>query len=799
MKLRDKVLIGISLVWVLFLALTYSGSHLFLIRSFLRLEQEHTYQDLSRIDQSLEQICRSLYTFTSDWSHWNDAYLYLQDKNPNFVANNITMTALANSSIHFLSYWDSQDKLKTGMAADTDSKQFVPFPSGLETYLKPGSFLLNRDNEEKDYYGYVLLDHRIMMVAAAAVTDGDKKLPPDGTMITGRFITNHTLQKLENETQLNIELFTLPEIAAQPTLAHAFTSVLASNTGHLNDPINHTTLYGYTVIRDIQQKPIGMFRLTAQRSIYLSGLEAIRYYLITFLVLGIIFSIILLILLRKLIIQRLEKLDTQIADISTHEDLSQRVTVSGNDELATVSTQINTMLGIIEASQTKLEHRVEQRTQELKETKEHVARLAHYDNLTSLPNRVQFNEMLNKAMAKAAKENKRLAIFFIDLDRFKAINDAKGHSVGDKVLKEIACRFAQSLRPNDILARLGGDEFIIMLDDVARPEQAGAIAEKLLKTSSQPVIVEGDEYYISSSIGICLFPEDGKSLEELQKNADMAMYKAKRKGGNNYQYFKKEMKLAANEHIRLEAALRKAISHNEFVMYYQPQLNLADGQIRSVEALIRWESPELGFVSPASFIPLAEETGLIMQIGEWALWEASRTAKAWQDQGYHSIVVAVNVSPKQFRHQDISQLVKRVLDETQLDPSLLEIEITETAVMDDFDNAITKLQAIRAMGVAISIDDFGTGATSINYLKQFPVQILKIDQSFIKGIPHSPNDVTITSAVITLAHNLGMKVVAEGVETIEQWQYLSDHDCDMIQGYYISRPLPEKKIILQFN
>lgn len=419
--------------------------------------------------------------------------------------------------------------------------------------------------------------------------------------------------------------------------------------------------------------------------------------------------------------------------------------------------------------------------------------------MTALPNRVFFNEILNKAIGHAKRHSKVLAVLFIDLDRFKNINDALGHTTGDIVLKEMGNRFAGVLRAGDILARLGGDEYIILLNDIGHPKFAGPVAEKILNACGQPVKIDMHEFYITASIGICIFPNDGQSLEDLQRNADMAMYKSKRSGGGIYQYYTQEMNVAAHEHIQLEAALRKAIQNQEFILHYQPQLNLRDGTITRVEALIRWEHPELGIVSPAKFIPLAEETGLILPIGEWALREACRTCKKWQDEGYDPITVAVNISPKQFRHQDLAQVVSDVLKETGLEAKYLEIEITETAMMDNVENAINRLNAINNMGVRISIDDFGTGYTSISYLKQFPVSILKIDQHFIKGIPNNQNDVAITSAVIALGHNLGLEIVAEGVETAEQMQYLSDHHCDLIQGYFLSRPLPESKIILQFT
>lgn len=820
MKLRNKLLIAISLAWLLFLGLTYVGSRVFLIQSFLDLEQDRANNDLGRVDQALDQINYSLFTFTSDWSHWTDLYEFMQGKKPEFIPNNINMTAFVNSHINFLGYWDKQGKLIIGTAVNTDKAEVIAYPKGIEKYIYPGSYLLNRTDTKHDIRGYMLISTGIMLVVACGVTDGDMVEPVIGTMVTGRNLDAALVKQIAETTKVELKLFLLDEINQSADLKKYLDIISDNKTGHYSIPINDDFLEGYSVIKDVYKKPIGMFRMTTPRAIYGTGVKAISYYLVTFVVLGILFSALMLWLLRVLIVKRLERLDKEVAVIGSTGAINQRVDASGTDELSSVSVEINNMLDIIQASHDQLEQRVQERTQELQKTniqlqeeiserksverelvihKEHLVRLAHYDNLTALPNRVFFNEILNKAINHARRHNKVLAVLFIDLDRFKNINDALGHTTGDLVLKEMGNRFSGILRAGDILARLGGDEFIILLNDIGHPKFAGPVAEKLLNACAQPVKIETHEFFITASIGICIFPDDGDSLEDLQRNADMAMYKAKHSGGGVYQYYTQELNTAAHEHIQLEAALRKAIQNNEFVLYYQPQLSLQDGTIKCVEALIRWEHPEHGLISPAKFIPLAEETGLIMPIGEWALREACKTNKAWQDEGYDPVTVAVNISPKQFRHQDLPQLVEDVLKETNLKPQYLEVEITETAVMDNVDNATTKLRSISAMGVRISVDDFGTGYTSISYLKQFPVSVLKIDQHFIKGIPQNQNDIAITSAVIALGHNLGLHVVAEGVETPEQMQYLADHHCDLIQGYFLSRPLPASKIVLQFT
>lgn len=428
-----------------------------------------------------------------------------------------------------------------------------------------------------------------------------------------------------------------------------------------------------------------------------------------------------------------------------------------------------------------------------------LTQLAHYDNLTDLPNRVFFNDILNKAISHAKRHKKILAILSINLDSFKNINTSFGRVVGDSMLKATAKRFSNTLRAEDVLARLDGDEFIILLNDIGKPKFASVVAEKLLKACSQPLTIDSHEISVTASVGICIYPSDGESLEVLLNNVNRALDTVKRAGGNNYQFYTREMDMEAHEYVQLENALRKALSNNELVLYYQPKLLIKRGNIAGVEVLIRWSHPQLGLINPAKFIPIAEETGFIMQIGEWALHEACKMNKHWQDEGYEHVTVAVNLSPKQFYHPDIANTIAKVLNETGLNPNYLEIEITEATVMDNIEMTTNILDKIKATGVKISIDHFGTGYISISHLKKIPISAVKIDQSFIKGIPQIPNDIAITNAFIALAHNLGLEVVAEGVETVEQAQYLASQNCDMIQGYFLSHPVPEQKITLQFK
>lgn len=426
-------------------------------------------------------------------------------------------------------------------------------------------------------------------------------------------------------------------------------------------------------------------------------------------------------------------------------------------------------------------------------------KLAYYDNLTAMPNRVFFNEILHKTISQAKRREKSIAVLIIDFDNFKLINDTYGQQISDLIIKEVSQRFKEAIRAGDTIARFSGDEFIILLDDIDHSKFASPVAEKILTLCSKPLKVANTDLILTASIGIAIFPNDGDSMQDLETHADIAMYKAKHLGGNTYQYYRHEMDIAAREHMRLENSLRHAISNNEFSLYYQPQLSLKDGTIKSVEALIRWNHPELGLVTPEKFITLAEETDLIKLIGEWALREACKTNKAWQIAGYDPIIVAVNISPQQFLHQDLAHIIQQILTEFNLEPRYLEVEITESMMLKDMKKVTHKLNEIHALGVNIAVDDFGTGYTSINYLKQFPLSALKIDQTFIHGIPFNENDAAITSGIIALGHNLGLRIVAEGVENAEQLQFLASQHCDLIQGYFLSRPLPAHKIILQFS
>ena len=415
---------------------------------------------------------------------------------------------------------------------------------------------------------------------------------------------------------------------------------------------------------------------------------------------------------------------------------------------------------------------------------------ASHDELTGLPNRTLLQDRMQQGIAHADREGNMMAILFIDLDRFKIVNDSLGHDVGDTVLQTAAGRLTGCIREVDTVARLGGDEFVLMLTGINRAENIASVADKALESLARTYTIGEHELILTASIGISVYPKDGVDVQTLLKNADIAMYRAKEGGKNRLEFFTDEMNTAVLRRMHLENQLRHALEKNEFVLHYQPQADLITGRIIGVEALLRWMQPQLGMVSPAEFIPIAEETGLIVQIGEWVLETACRQAVAWQGDGLPPLRMGVNLSVRQFMQNDIVDVVTRILREAKLDPNLLELELTESLLMGGGEEIVTTLNALRKMGIGLSVDDFGTGYSSLSYLKRFPVTAVKIDQSFVREIIADPDAAALARSIISMAHELRLSVIAEGVETEGQLGYLVRHDCDEIQGYFLSRPIP---------
>ncbi|MEH7300284.1 putative bifunctional diguanylate cyclase/phosphodiesterase [Neobacillus drentensis] len=425
--------------------------------------------------------------------------------------------------------------------------------------------------------------------------------------------------------------------------------------------------------------------------------------------------------------------------------------------------------------------------------------MAYHDYLTGLPNRWHFEMNLKTALEKASKTNSLVAVLFVDLDRFKLINDSLGHAVGDQLLKDVSKRIQLTIKEEDCLARQGGDEFILFLTGSTTKKEIESIVSSIHQSIQLPFKIGRQEYFISSSIGISIYPTNGSVWDDLIQQADIAMYTAKENGGNGYQWYNSDMQQEIHDMVKIETQLRKALKQNEFTLNYQPLVDIKDGRIFGFEALIRWNNADLGMIPPSEFISLAEEIGMISQLGEWVLKEACIKAKTFSKICREPIQIAVNISSKQFQEENFVEIVQHVLSETKLPPFQLELEITESVSMDNMDTVITKLNSLKEMGISISIDDFGTGYSSISYLKYLPVNTLKIDRSFVQNMLNNTKDRALVESVISLAKSFGFNVIAEGVETEEQLELLKSFDCGYAQGYLFSAPLPMKDLYRLFE
>jgi len=482
---------------------------------------------------------------------------------------------------------------------------------------------------------------------------------------------------------------------------------------------------------------------------------------------------------------RLTLLSQAASEVAKHNYEITLPPFHGEDEIAQMGRAFSAMIESIHEQVSALSFEIKQRekTEELLDYK------AHHDELTHLSNRALFLDRLEHAIKKAKRQEHTLAVLFIDLDRFKEINDSLGHEMGDRVLIEIAERLRENLREIDTIARLGGDEFTLIVEDIDGNDKVNEIASRVLKILQQPIQIDHHQLYVTSSIGISIYPLDGTDAQNLLRNADSAMYKAKIEGRNSYQYYTEELTRHAYERILLESNLRRAIENEEFIVYYQPQMDGENEKMVGMEALVRWQHPTMGLISPATFIPIAEETGLIVPIDQLVMRSALKQIVQWRSEGLDPGILSLNLAMKQLWQESFIETLQSMLLEIGCQPEWIELEVTEGEVMKNPEMAIGILKRLHNMGIALAIDDFGTGYSSLSYLKRLPLDLLKIDQSFVRGIPDNNEDVAIVRAIIALAKSMGMRVIAEGVESIEQKNFLVENGCRAIQGYFYSRPI----------
>jgi diguanylate cyclase (GGDEF)-like protein len=559
-------------------------------------------------------------------------------------------------------------------------------------------------------------------------------------------------------------------------------------------------------------------------AVYLrSDMEAVHDRLILFLgivalvlIASLLVTFVLSAQLQRIITDPLLRLSAIARQVSTDKNYSVRVIGEGKDEIGNLITDFNTMLDEIQSrdnelreNRLQLEERVARRTRELeianeqlelsKEQAESVASRmeyhAHHDALTGLPNRILLNDRITSELAHARRQQTNAALLFLDLDRFKIINDSLGHAVGDQLLRVIARRLNNCVRDEDTVARLGGDEFMILLPRISGSADAGRIAKKIIECLVDPISCNGHELHITTSIGISIYPYDGTDAETLIKHADISMYRAKELGRNKSVYYTAEMNAGSRKQLAMETNLRRALEKNQLKLFYQPKIDISRNMIVGVEALLRWEHPTMGFISPLDFIPVAEDTGLIVPIGEWVLHTAFKQLQQWHNAGFSNLTVAVNLSSAQLSRPGFEDVVELALVESGLDASMTELEITENVAMENIDSAIIILEKLKCMGVSIAMDDFGTGYSSLSYLRRLPIDIVKIDKSFVREIPDSAEDVTIAQTIIAMAKSLKLSPIVEGVENVRQLNFFRQQGVHIVQGYLFSKPVEASELL----
>ena len=771
------------------------------------LEDKYIIENVERTKKEIFKEIEVLDTIVMDWAVWDNSYQFMIDKNPEYIKANLSEDTLNNLKINIMLFIDNKGNLVHGEGYDLQKKESVPIDEALLKYIKDHSLLQNNDVKYRKS-GIVTLNGKdLILLSICPILTSAGEGPINGYIVLGANFTEKKIADIGEELSSEIKLTFLKDFEYDQKIFDLKDDKIQI------DAVSDQKIIGRAFLDDIDGKHLLLLSIEKNRDINNIGEAGIKATLWLLLGLFFLFAIIITVILDRGILLRFQELSNDIRKIGEGKDLSVRLKRQNiDDELTDVSNEINGMLGVLERSQlflskseSALKKSIEKLQDEVLEhqkTQEQIKYIAYHDTLTGLPNRNLLNELLVHSITLAERNNKCMAVLFLDIDGFKMINDSKGHGMGDQILQEVAERLLKTLRKSDVIARHGGDEFIVIIEELDNCSGVELIANKIINCFQEPFHLENQDYFLTTSVGVAVYPADGQTPDMLIKNADIAMYKAKENGKNQYLFCTPVMKDVANETMELSTNLYRAIEKNELELYYQPQLSCHNNQIMGVEALIRWRHPVMGLISPAKFIPIAEKTGLILPIGEWVLRTACQQNKKWQEQGLPKIRMGVNLSLRQFHNNDLLNLVEAVLKETKLAPQYLELEITETIAMKEKSYIINTLNAFRQIGVSIAIDDFGTEYSSLSYLKHLPVDRLKVAMQFIRGIGIDHKDEALAKGIIVLAKSIGMNVIAEGVETKEQLEFLKNHNCDEIQGYYFFKPLAEAemtKLLITYN
>lgn len=809
MSLRHKLLIIFIVIWVALIGLTYIGSQYVISSGHVQLEKEYAKRNVNRVAGVIKAKLDYIERHNKDIAQMPRAVHFLNKDTQGKLKEHYQKNNLIDTELGLYTLWSPQGELRNGYYYDFSSRHFLPIPSDLKKLFKNPNLL---KHAEAGFKGLIEFNNSYWLVSILPVYH-EKILK--GYTVVGMHLSEQRLMALGDSTKLNFQIIQYKRAVDLNYLSEHIAAMQKSQEPYIELSSNQLA-YGYMILPDLFSNPAIILKVSVARDIVSQGQNTVLMMFAFLCIIATLVTISMWFMLNELVFKRIQLLSKQIVAYDVNEDLGYRIQHTHHDELSAIATSVNKMLDVIETSHGNLEERVKERTDELLKANKHLKdeiqqraqvesqlrykeaelqHMAHHDALTGLPNRVYFNTQLANQLERAEQDKRQVAVMFLDVDRFKYINDSLGHDFGDVILQHVARRIQRVLREEDTVARLGGDEFVLFASNITAVFEVEEIAKRILDAFNESITLDGRELHVSLSVGVSLFPKDGKTIGELESCADIAMYRAKALGGNQFHYYTSALDSEMQQKLDLEVNLRKAISDESLLLFYQPILDVHSKKIASVEALCRWQHPDIGMISPNEFIPVAEETGLIYPIGEWVLREACSRQVAWLKQGYEPIIMSINISVVQFRDNDFAGKLKDIIEQSGIDPAYLELEFKESVFAGNRDVAFDKLCQIKSLGVRISLDDFGTGYSSLNFLKDIPIDTIKIDQSFVSDIESDEKDKAITDTVLSLGHNLGISVLGEGIETISQLEYLLSKGCDLMQGYLFSHAVNESALM----
>lgn len=843
-----KQLLGLGLLVLILNGTLLLVSHKIFLGSFIRLENHLAKETLQRGASVYLDELAFLERMTKDWANWDDAYHFMRTRDPGFPASNIVDSTFSTLNVNVIVFLDKNGMFVAGKAFDLAGQEEVPVYRGLLQILLADKALDRLKIMSQGVKGLLTLPEGVLMLASQPVLTGERKGPSQGALLMGRFLDESELHKLSLKANLPMAFSRLNSGREWP----AWSAGTAGEPEILLRTVNKSQLRSRILLRDIYGAPAVVIAVSLSRDIYNQGRHAMFYLHLWMLLASAMGGGCVFVIWGRLrgsrqkqrnsehLFQHLFQFSADAFFLCDEEgrfvDVNHQacrglgfsrqelLSLCWNDITAAAVGQLlnrtqhlsnapqspmealftgnhgHTFPGDISVSRFDLQGQgiffvmvrdiTERKTVDdmLRDQRERLNYLAYHDVLTSLPNRLKAIELLQTFIARAKHRGTMVAVLMFDLDRFKNINESLGHETGDEILMEVASRIKGLVRDTDVVARFGGDEFLVLLEQAEDREGIRTVAEKILAAIARPLHIGQQQFYLTGSIGISLFPKHGKDAQAVLKAADSAMYFAKEQGRNTCRFFIPMLKVDVESRLYLETDLRQALEQQQFVLFYQPEFNLNTGKVECLEALLRWQHPQRGVVGPADFIPLAEDTGLIVPIGEWALQEACNQVMAWRSQGLPTVKVAVNISARQFRQSGFIEMVFRIIKQSGLPVELLELEITESMVIQSAEHARNMLEMLRKSGICLAVDDFGLGYSSLSYLKHYPFSKLKMDREFVKNIVKNANEAAIAAAIIAMGTALGLDVVAEGIEGREQLDALRKLACPSGQGFFLALP-----------